>query len=802
MNILKTTGSIVFLLFLVTLLGLLRCGDGTVFEPPYLITILTLTLGGLLPFVISYVSLRAYLKNPSVTILFLGGGMLAFGLGSATSGILIHATDGINEPVTVHNIGALFSGFLHSVGAFLNITKIAPSFRRGNASAWSAFVYPSVLFLMACVTLLAYFDCIPLFFIQGVGPTPLRQAVLLIGTIFYVQASLFLLASYFRKKTDFLYWYSFALGLISIGLFTIFMQKAVGGPIGWLGRSAQFLGCFVAFLAIAGVWRKAKAVGQSLEEAITELFDEAEAGYQNLIETARDGIITLNEEGRIVLWNPAVEKMLGYTQKEALGSSFWDLLKPSGFPAWKKDSSEVQRAFSETLETFVTKKDLSKIPVEISTSMRSGPSEYFVTFIIRDVTERKKTDEALRQSETRFRRLHQTIRDAVVVVDMTGRIQEANQAYQDMLGYSSEELRELTYVDLTPEKWHVIEAAIVRNQILPQGYSDIYEKEYRRKDGSIFPVELRTFLLRSEDGAPYSMWAIVRDISERKAFESELQALNQNLEVRVQERTAELFKEIQERKQVEQTLAQSEKRLRLITETIQDVFWMSTPGVKEIVYISPAYEKVWGRSSDSLYRSPQSFLEAVHHDDIESLKSIIQNHHSKGIEYSCEYRIIGIHHTVHWIEERGFPVHDEDGKVILMCGVCEDITLRKKMEQLLMVRAEELAAANQDLTRSNKDLEHFAYVASHDLQEPLRTITTALQMFAKRNIGNFDAESDELINYAVKGAAYQIWSPARRKRWNLRSVRVQRSILLFPETGRHDRAKPPFAGSPRGRQSY
>ena len=84
--------------------------------------------------------------------------------------------------------------------------------------------------------------------------------------------------------------------------------------------------------------------------------------------------------------------------------------------------------------------------------------------------------------------------------------------------------RALTYQELTPERWHDYEVGIVRNQIIPHGYSDVYEKEYRRKDGTIFPVGLRTSLSRDTSGRPQTVWAIVRDISGRKQAEEALRA--------------------------------------------------------------------------------------------------------------------------------------------------------------------------------------------------------------------------------------------------------------------------------------
>jgi len=137
------------------------------------------------------------------------------------------------------------------------------------------------------------------------------------------------------------------------------------------------------------------------------------------------------------------------------------------------------------------------------------------------MAEQRDARRVLLEGEERFRRLHESMMDAYVLVDMQGVLIEWNRSYQEMLGYPPDELAALTYVDLTPERWHAAEQRIVVEQVLPHGHSGVYEKEYRRKDGSLFPVELRTFLLRDDAGTPAGMWAIVRDISERKRVEAE-----------------------------------------------------------------------------------------------------------------------------------------------------------------------------------------------------------------------------------------------------------------------------------------
>ena len=123
---------------------------------------------------------------------------------------------------------------------------------------------------------------------------------------------------------------------------------------------------------------------------------------------------------------------------------------------------------------------------------------------VREVTERNRLQGALRKSEQRYRSLFQNVGDGFVAVDMDGRFIEANPVYFDMLGYSLEDLRNLTYRDITPEKWHAMEATMVE-QALEKGYSDIYQKEYVRKDGLVMPIELRTHVFREENGKPTEM---------------------------------------------------------------------------------------------------------------------------------------------------------------------------------------------------------------------------------------------------------------------------------------------------------
>ncbi|MDD2367504.1 MAG: PAS domain S-box protein [Desulfuromonadaceae bacterium] len=147
-----------------------------------------------------------------------------------------------------------------------------------------------------------------------------------------------------------------------------------------------------------------------------------------------------------------------------------------------------------------------------------------------DIVIRKRSEESLRSTQLRYSELFKSLTDAYVNVDMDGRIIESNLAFQTMTGYTEEELYSITYLDLTPEKWHLHESQILEKQVLKRGYSDSYQKEYQRKDGSLISVELKTYLLKDNYETPVGMWAIVGDITERKRAEVELKKAKESAE--------------------------------------------------------------------------------------------------------------------------------------------------------------------------------------------------------------------------------------------------------------------------------
>jgi PAS domain S-box-containing protein len=213
--------------------------------------------------------------------------------------------------------------------------------------------------------------------------------------------------------------------------------------------------------------------------------------------------------------------LLNWTALDAL-----DVLKQSGkdIPLIVVTGSLGDEAAVECIKQgaadFVLKDRLARLPAAVYRTLEEKR--------LREETTR--AEEALRESEKKYRRLHESMRDGFVGVEMDGRITEANDAFCKILGYTAEELSKFHYNDLIPEKWRIVETCVIEEEVLKRGYSEVYFKEYQRKGGAIIPVEVRKYLILDESGNPCGMWAIVRDITERKWSEQMLREYEEVVE--------------------------------------------------------------------------------------------------------------------------------------------------------------------------------------------------------------------------------------------------------------------------------
>ena len=321
------------------------------------------------------------------------------------------------------------------------------------------------------------------------------------------------------------------------------------------------------------IWQRQSREAARKEMAAAEALKSSEEKFRKAFMTTPDAVaITRWSDGLIIFVNPGFFVVTGYAPEDIDGKKMPDL------GIW--DNQNVRLKLREKVslqgtikneEILLRKKNGDIFYGMISASLLDIDGETHLLSMTRDVSESKKAQDAIISSERKYRTLHESMIDGFVSVTMNGRIIESNSAYRSMLGYTAEELAALTYIDITPEKWRVYETDIVQNQILKKGHSDIYEKEYRRKDGTIFPVELHTVLLRDDQGKPSGMWAIVRDITERKKAEDDIRRLNESLEARVVKRTEELVAKNRELERLNSVFVDRELRMRELKDKIRQL---------------------------------------------------------------------------------------------------------------------------------------------------------------------------------------------------------------------------------------
>ena len=430
------------------------------------------------------------------------------------------------------------------------------------------------------------------------------------------------------------------------------------------------------------------------------------------MENAGVGILVVDRRGRVLEANQALLAMLGYVEEDLSQCTFEAITHPDD----REISNQNLKALmsgekgSCRFEKRYLRKDGTVLWGDVSTTsiMDANSKPVRAITVVADITKLKESELALKDSEEHYRGVFENAGVGINVLDRDGKIVQVNQALLAMLGYVESDLYQRTFEEITHP--HDREISNRNLEALMSGKKSSYrfEKRYLRKDGTVLWADLSTSSIMGPNRKPAKVVGVIADITKRKQAEEELKRYSEHLEEMAEQRTAEL--------------RESENRFRDLVEAMSDIVWeVDRDGV--YTYFSPRIGDLLGyEPADALGATFPSFMSRKEAEQIsDTVKAIFASRKPfKGLESKHIHRD---GHSV-FLEISGVPIMNSVGQFSGYRGVCRDITMRKESEDALRQRT-------QELERSNKDLEQFAYVAAHDLREPLVAIGAYLKVLER-----------------------------------------------------------------------
>ncbi len=384
------------------------------------------------------------------------------------------------------------------------------------------------------------------------------------------------------------------------------------------------------------------------QETALEFLNQNEKKYSNLFHQSNDAIFIHDLDGNILDVNKKAQELFAYGKSEMLALKIHEIHPKSEHEKSKKAFKLIGKKGYVDFECLFKKKNGDAFPAEVSSSLFEVEGEKLIQGVVRDITERKLAEEALRKSEMRYRALFEFANDAVFIMNLQGEQILVNNKAADMLGYSIEELSGKSFKDIVAS--HEYEDAKEKLEGLIAGKSyKPYERIARRKDGSDFPVEITATLIRNLEGEPLFIQSVVRDISDRKKAEVKLKE------------SREMYRTLVETSPDAVTVTDLEGKITYVSRKTLQIHGFDTS------------EEVTGKSAFSLI-APEDHERAG-----KNLKKALEGGAVKDLEYILVRkdgtRFIG--------ELNASVIKDVKGEPKAFIAISRDITERKMAEQEL-----------------------------------------------------------------------------------------------------------------------
>ena len=377
-------------------------------------------------------------------------------------------------------------------------------------------------------------------------------------------------------------------------------------------------------------------------QQITDKLRSSEVRYRRLFESARDGILILDADtGVIGAVNPFLTRLLGYATQDIVGKTLWELgpFKDK----WASESAfrELQaREYIRYEDLPLESRDGRSIAVEFVSNVYMADGKKVIQCNIRDITERKRAEDARRTSEESYRTLFEYAPDGIVIADRKGRYVDANGTICRMLGYARDELVGLTAADIVVQA----EIAHVGQALAAIIGSHDYHREwrFRRKDASAFSADVIATVM--PDG---NLLAMIRDVTARN--------------------------------QAEHALHSTEERMRFALESAHVGIW-DLDCVSGVLQWSEVLEAQYGLAPGTFGGTVEAFIERIHPEDRASVIEVIGNAMKTGSDFSVLHRATRPDGMVRWLSGAGRIVLDEGGQPSRAVGISQDVTERHALE--------------------------------------------------------------------------------------------------------------------------